>query len=57
MTGRGAEEYTFKAILKAIKAYFKAVFKTEQIYEHVVSTLKIPVNLTIIINNTTNISI
>jgi len=27
MIGRGAEERTFKAILKAIRAYFKTVFK------------------------------
>jgi len=57
MTGRGAEECTFKVILKTVRAYFKAVFKTEQICKHVVSALKTPVNLITIINSITNTSI
>jgi len=57
MTGRGAEERTFKAILKAVKAYFKAVFRIEQMCKHVVSALKTPVNLTTTISSITNTSI
>jgi len=57
VTGRGAEKRTFKAILKAVRAYFKAVFKTEQMREHVASALKTPVNPTTIINSITDISI
>jgi len=57
VTGRGAEERTFGAILEAARAYFEAVFRTEQMYKHVVSALKTPVNLTITTNSTINISI
>ena len=57
MTGRGAEERTFKVIFKAVRAYFEVIFRTEQMCEHVVSALKTPVNLTTTTNNITNISI
>ena len=57
MTGRGAEERTFKAILKAIRAYFEAVFKIEQICKYVTSALKTPINPTITTSSITNISI
>jgi len=57
MIGRGAEECTFKVILKAIKAYFEAIFRTEQIYKYVVSALKTPINLTTTTSSTINISI
>ena len=56
MTGRGAEERTFKAILKAVRAYFKAVFRTEQMCKHVTSALKTPVNPTTITNSITDTS-
>jgi len=55
--GRGAEERTFKVILKAVRAYFKVIFKTEQIYEYIVNALKTLVNLIITISSITNISI
>jgi len=57
MIGRGAEERTFGAILEAARAYFKAVFRTEQMCKYVASALKTPVNLIIIISSITNMSI
>jgi len=57
MIGRGAEECIFRAILKAVRAYFEAVFKTEQMYKYIINALKTPVNLTITTSNTTDISI
>jgi len=54
---RGAEEYTFRAILKAVKAYFKAVFRTEQMCEHIINVPKTPINLTTTTSNITDISI
>jgi len=54
---KGAEKCTFKAVLKAIKAYFKAVFRTEQIREHVTNALKMLINLTTTISSIINASI
>ena len=44
-------------ILEAIRAYFKTVFRIEQIYKPVIKVLKIAVNLTIITNSITDVSI
>ena len=57
MISRGAEECTFGVILKAIRAYFKAVFRTEQMCEHVISALKTFINPITIINSITDTSI
>jgi len=57
MISRGAEERTFGAILEAARAYFKAVFRTEQMCKYVASALKTPVNLITIISSITNVSI
>jgi len=57
MTGRGAKECTFRAILKVVRAYFETVFRIEQIRKCVANALKIPVNLIIITNSITNANI
>jgi len=57
VTGRGAKECTFRAILKAVRAYFKAVFRMEQMCKHVINALKMLVNPTITISSIINVSI
>jgi len=51
----GAEERMFRAVLKALTAYFKAVVKIEQICKHVTNALKMLVNLTTTISNIINV--
>ena len=40
ITGRGAEERTFKAVFKATKAYFQMVFAMQQVREHYDNAMK-----------------
>jgi len=57
VTSRGAEERTFRAIFETVRAYFKAVFKTEQMREYVTSAPKTPVNLITTTSSITDTSI